>query len=87
MNIHTYSSPVDVYDKDGNCYILIADTFGQIHFVDAQTGERITHIRVSSDVTGYANFEASPAVYENTLVIGSKTGSVFAVKITHTDEQ
>ena len=87
MNKYTYSSPVDVYDKEGNGYILIGDSYGQIHLVDAQTGERITHILVDSDVTGQAVFEASAAVYGDTLVIGSKTGSIYAVKISHVDEQ
>ena len=87
MNKYTYSSPVDVYDKEGNGYILIGDSYGQIHLVDAQTGERITHILVDSDVTGQAVFEASAAVYGDTLLIGSKTGSIYAVKISHVDEQ
>ena len=87
MNKYTYSSPVDVYDKEGNGYILIGDSYGQIHLVDAQTGERITHILVISDVTDQAVFEASAAVYEDTLVIGSRTGSIFAIKIEHIDEQ
>lgn len=87
MNKYSYSSPVDVYDKEGNGYILIGDSYGQIHLVDAQTGERITHILVNSDVTGQAFFEASAAVYEDTLVIGSVTGSIYAVKIGHVEEQ
>ena len=83
MNIYSYSSPVDIYDEDGNAYIVIADSFGQIHLVDARTGERITYLKINSEGEGKKdqNFEASPIVYGDQIVIGSTTGSVFGVKI------
>lgn len=93
MNIYSYSSPVDVYDSEGNGYIIIGDTLGQIHLVDAQTGERIKHIQTSrfigteKETSDGIVFEASPAVYGNTIVIGTKSGSIFAIKIEHTDAE
>ena len=80
MNIYTYSSPVACYTEDGNAYIIIADNFGQIHLVNGSTGERITYIQVSSADSG-VTFEASPAVFGNTLVIGTTQGSVFGIRI------
>jgi len=80
MNIYTYSSPVACYTEDGKAYIIIADSVGQIHMVDGLTGERITYIQVESS-SGSVSFEASPAVFGNTLVIGSTTGSVFGIRI------
>ena len=93
MNIYSYSSPVDVYDSEGNGYIIIGDTLGQIHLVEAQTGERIKHIQTSrfigteKETSDGIVFEASPAVYGNTIVIGTKSGSIFAIKIEHTDAE
>ena len=81
MNIYTYSSPVACYTADGNAYIIIADSLGQIHLVDGQTGERITYIQVSSQSGSSVTFEASPAVFGNTLVIGTTQGSVFGIRI------
>lgn len=91
MNIYSYSSPVDLYDVDGNGYIIIGDTLGQIHLVDAQTGVRIKHIQTSrligtsDETTNGIVFDASPAVFENRIIIGTKSGSIFAIDIVHED--
>lgn len=87
MNIYSYSSPVDCYDSEGNCYIVICDSLGQIHLIDGQTGERINYIQTSrllgtaNETTSDIVFEASPVVFENTIIVGTKSGSVFAVEI------
>jgi len=98
MNIYSYSSPVCVYDSEGNPYILIADSIGQIHLVDAITTEenpnthktvakRICYIQTqkrlgtSEATSSGVCFEASPIVIENTMVIGTTSGSVFGIKI------
>ncbi|MCQ2517031.1 MAG: pyrrolo-quinoline quinone [Saccharofermentans sp.] len=76
MNIYTYSSPVACYTDNGNAYIIICDSFGQVHLVDGMTGERITYIQINN-----ATFEASPAVFGNTLVIGTREGKVYGIRI------
>lgn len=91
MNIYSYSSPVDVYDSEGNGYIIIGDSLGQIHLVDALTGERIKHIQTArllgtaDETTNGIIFDASPAVYGSRIVIGTKSGSIFAIDILHED--
>jgi hypothetical protein len=74
---------VDIYDEDGNAYIVIGDNFGQIHLVNALTGERITYLKITSEgeTKKDLSFEASPIVYGDTIVIGSTSGSVFGIKI------
>ena len=81
MNIYTYSSPVACYTADGNAYIIIADSFGQVHMVDGQTGERITYIQVTSEAGSDVSFQASPAVFGNNIVIGSTQGYVYGIRI------
>ena len=81
MNIYTYSSPVACYTADGNAYIIIADSFGQIHLVNGQTGERISYIQVNSGDGRGVSFEASPAVFGNTIVIGSTEGAVYGIRL------
>lgn len=81
MNIYTYSSPVACYTEDGNAYIIIADSFGQIHLVNGSTGERITYIQVDSGEGMGVSFEASPAVFGNMIVIGTTQGEVFGIRI------
>lgn len=86
MNIYSYSSPIDCYDEEGNGYIIIADSIGQIHIIDGATGtgsaiqiSRLTG--TSQETTSGIIFDASPVIFGNTLIIGSKSGSVFAVTI------
>ena len=92
MNIYSYSSPVDFYDSDGNAYIIICDSIGQIHMISADTGiddkqRRITYIQTKKNL-GQSNetssgicIEASPIVYEGMLVVGTTSGSVFGVAV------
>ena len=87
MNHYSWSSPIDIYDKDGNPFIVIFDSIGQVHLVDGITGERITYIHVVSrpgtanEYTGNQNFESSPAAFDDMIVVGSRYGAVFGIKI------
>ncbi len=87
MNQYSWSSPVDVYDEAGNAYIVMCDSLGQIHLVNAQTGVRITYLQttrnlgLASETQSGLNMESSPIVYNGMIVIGTRAGSVFGVKI------
>lgn len=87
MNIYTYSSPVDCYDAAGNAYIVIADSLGQIHLINGQTGERISYIQTSrnlgtdSETSNGVEFQASPVIFNDMMVICTTSGSVFGIRI------
>ena len=92
MNIYSYSSPVDFYDSEGNAYIVICDSIGQIHMIRAESGiddkdRRITYIQTrrnlgkSDETSSGICIEASPVVYEGMLVVGTTSGSVFGVAV------
>ncbi len=74
MNYYTWSSPVAVYDKDGKAYIIISDSVGNMTMLDSKGG-------VLSTIGLGSNVEASPAVFENTLVVGTRGGLVYGIKI------
>ena len=79
-NTYTWSSPVDVYDKDGNAYIVVFDSQGQGHLVDGSTGKRIGLIQgLKQDTLG--NFEASPIVVDDMVVIAQRSPAIYGVKI------
>jgi len=87
MNQYSWSSPVDCYDADGNAYIIICDSVGQIHLVNGKTGQRITYLQLIKD-KGLAgenkkaqNIESSPIVFNGTIVIGTRGMSIYGVKI------
>ena len=92
MNIYSYSSPVDFYDSEGNAYIIICDSIGQIHMIRAEAGiedkeRRITYIQTKRNLGQVDQtskgicIEASPIVYEGVLVVGTTSGSIFGIGI------
>jgi len=87
MNQYSWSSPVDCYDADGNAYIIICDSVGQVHLVNGKTGQRIKYLQLIKD-KGLAgenkkaqNIESSPIVFNGTIVIGTRGMSIYGVKI------
>ena len=72
-NYH-WSSPVAVYSNDGKAYFILCDSAGKATLYNAK-GEALTFISLGS------NIEASPAVFENTLVVGTRGQSVYGVTI------
>lgn len=85
MKMYSWSSPVDIYDDQGNAYLVICDSYGQVHMVDAATGQRMCYIKMErthdkpEDETH--NVESSPIVVDGTLVVGSRGNTIFGVKI------
>ena len=79
---YSWSSPVDIYDENGNAYIIIYDSYGQIHMLDALTGTHISHLRLIADENQKINnIESSPIVVDGILVIGSRGNFMYGVKI------
>lgn len=74
MDYYTWSSPLAVYDDSGNAYIIYGDSVGNMNMLDSE-GNLLSNIGLGS------NIEASPAVFENTLVIGTRAGHVFGIEI------
>jgi len=72
-NYH-WSSPVAVYSNDGKAYFILCDSAGKATLYNA-SGEALSYVSLGS------NTEASPAVFENTLVVGTRGQTVHAVTI------
>ncbi|WEG17836.1 PQQ-binding-like beta-propeller repeat protein [Alkalihalophilus pseudofirmus] len=75
MTNYAWSSPVDVYTENGDVYILQADSAGNMHLISARSGEVLDVMNLG------ANVEASPAVYNNYVVVASRGGEVFGLKL------
>lgn len=65
LTANTVSSPVAVYDKSGNAYIIQGDESGLLTMMDALTGEVLNTLELGGRI------DASPAVYNDMLVIGT----------------
>lgn len=75
MNNYCWSSPAGIYTAENKGYIIQCDSAGKMFLIDGKTGEKITYIELGS------NIEASPAVFENRLVVGTRGGLVCGVEI------
>ncbi len=78
MEKYTWSSPVAVYDENGNAYIVICegyDTGSKIFLLDGKTGTLLSTVDVEKSM------EASPAVYGNMIVVGTRGMKIWGVKI------
>lgn len=79
---YAWPSPVDVYDSEGNGYIIHTARSGSLHLIEGLTGKEITNYKL--DKTMDFNYtEASPAVFNDVLVIASRTPSnkIYGVKL------
>ena len=75
-SFYTWSSPVLIYNSDGTGCLLYCNYFGQtMYLMNARTGEVLDTFNLSGGV------EASPAVYEDTVVIGTRQLKIWGVKI------
>ena len=59
------SSPVALYDKQGNGWIVQCEQNGKIHLLDGLSGSEISSLQVEGEI------EASPAAYNNVVVVGT----------------
>jgi outer membrane protein assembly factor BamB len=75
LGYYCWSSPVAVYDFDQKGYLILCDSGGYMHLIDGKTGETLDKIALN------ANVEASPAVYENMVVVGTRGQQIFGVRI------
>ena len=71
---YAWSSPVAFYTEDGHAYIFLANASGVCRLIDGGTGQVLATLDFGQTV------EASPVVYGNMLVIGSRE-AVYGIKI------
>ncbi len=72
---YPWSSPVAFYDKAGNGYLIQCNKSGYIHLIDGMTGAIIYEMSLGSNV------EASPAIFNDTIVVGTRGGLIYGLKI------
>lgn len=75
MNHYAWSSPVALYSESGDAYVILCDSNGDVHLMDGATGETLNTISVRSNV------EASPIVFNDMLVVGTRGQQVFGIRI------
>ena len=72
---YTWSSPVVITGDDGNSVVINADVSGELVMLDAKTGSLIRKITPGSLI------EASPAVYNDMLVLGLRNEKIKGIRL------
>ena len=78
MESRTVSSPVAVYDKNGDGWIIQCAQDGNIYMVEGLSGAKTASLKLEAEVI------ASPAVYNNIMVIGTTgkgTSFIYGIEI------
>jgi hypothetical protein len=75
MPNYAWSSPVDVYDEDGNTYLIQCDSMGNVYLIEGETGNELSHINLG------INIEASPAVFNDMIVVATRGQRIVGIKI------
>ena len=74
MGTYAWSSPVGLYTPEGKGYLALATASGEVWLIDGATGKTLATENLGS------NMEASPVVFENTLVIGTRGQQIYGVE-------
>lgn len=72
---YAWSSPVAIYDKKGNGYVITCDSAGDTYLLDGLTGDVLDKINLGSNV------EASPAVFNNMMVVGTRGQKIYGLTL------
>ena len=75
MGNYTWSSPAAVYGKSGKSYIVICDSIGDVSLLEGTTGKVLSTVNIGTNV------EASPAVFGDTIVVGTRGQKIYGLKV------
>ena len=73
---YAWSSPVCVYNEDGTGKVLYCNSTGDVRLLDVKTGELNDTLSISDGV-----IEASPAVYDNMAVVGTRDCKIWGIEL------
>lgn len=73
---YAWSSPVCVYHSDGSGKVLYCSCGGKMYLLDGKTGEVCDQLALTDGA-----IEASPAVYENYAVVGTRDSQIVGVRL------
>ena len=74
-SVYSWSSPVDFYDKDGNGYLAYCNSGFNLYLIDGMTGDVLDQMNLGG------NIEASPVMYNNYIVIGTRANRTYCVEV------
>jgi hypothetical protein len=75
-NNYMWTSPVAVYTPGGKSYIVACDWTGNVFLIEGKTGKIVDTLNLPG-----GGIEASPAVFGNTIVLGTHGAKIYGIRI------
>lgn len=75
LKYYAWSSPVSMVNERGEMFVVTGDCSGNLYIINGKDGKILLSKSVGS------NFESSPVVVGNQLVVGSRGNSIFKVTV------
>lgn len=75
LNHYAWSSPVAITNNEGKMFVLTFDCVGHAYIIDGKTGEFLVTKLIG------INFESSPIIIGNKVVIGSRGTNIYKLTI------
>ncbi len=75
LTAYSWCSPVDFKSTDGKTYMVYTDYAGYMRLVDPMDGKTLDSVSLEKNV------ESSPAIYNDTIVVGSYAKKIFGIKV------
>ncbi|MGL4874193.1 MAG: PQQ-binding-like beta-propeller repeat protein [Clostridium sp.] len=75
LDNYAWSSPSNFKNSNGDEFLVQGDSVGNLFLIDSKTGETLDTLSLD------ANIEASPAIFNDTLVVASRNGTIYGINI------
>lgn len=75
LDFYSWSSPVAFYNEKSEMFIVTGDTLGNIYIIRGKDGSVLHRQQIGN------NFESSPIVIENNIIVGSRGKEIYKLSI------
>ena len=72
---YAWSSPVALLNDEGEMFVFTADTKGRVYLIDGLSGKIMFDAKIGD------NYESSPIIVDNHIVLGSRGRKIYKMKI------
>lgn len=75
LDAYSWSSPLILYNDNGDGYVVEFDSAGKMYLFDGRTGALLDKLQLEG------NFEASAAAFGNKIVIGTRAEKIYCISL------
>ena len=75
LKCYCWSSPVAFYNDENEMFVFVGDVNGNVYLIKGKTGEIVSTAKIGT------NFEASPIVVDNKIIVGSRGNKIYKISL------